>query len=223
MEIITQQLAFSRRFSLGPFSFSKNWGPRGKLFLNATWSEWLGALSLHCSPLNIGTRSFWWSLCALRPEVAVTLCLHSLRLYNFLHVFFDSQPRFFPTILLPWEWCYILMWLEEQIVRADFPASSSQHIKSLILCSWTTAVLHWVLQMFAELASGWCWIISLHHHNCCFLHGIIPAAVSFDCSTAPLLAWLSFIQRQLYKGRKMRKGLRALQQAEHSVLTLALV
>lgn len=35
-----------------------------------------------------------------------------------------------------------------------------------------------------------CWIISLGHHNYRFLHGVIPSAVRFDCSIAPLVAWL---------------------------------
>lgn len=32
------------------------------------------------------------------------------------------------------------------------------------------------------------WIISLGHHNYRFLHGVIPTAVSFDCSIAPLVS-----------------------------------
>lgn len=34
------------------------------------------------------------------------------------------------------------------------------------------------------------WIISLGHHNYRFLHGVIATEVSFDCSIAPLVAWL---------------------------------
>lgn len=41
----------------------------------------------------------------------------------------------------------------------------------------------------------------------------------FHCT----IASMAFIQRQLHKDRKMRKGLRDFKLAEHSVLALALV
>lgn len=214
MEISTRQPGFS--FWLGDLAWgSFHFHHCCQLFLSPTLSEGLAVSCLHCSPWNRDQNPLMITVCS-GAAVMLYSCFHRLW---FLARFFYSQPSFFPphSALLRMMLSTVVAWKAETESRFLCKFFTAPHVTQLN-CSWSTVrssdacrvssracICEQELKKGSQggwkssscsgraAASGWsCWFISLSHHSYGFLHGIVPTALSSDCSTAPRLAWLLY-------------------------------